>query len=462
MVALMQSVSQSQSAEWILEIGGLGRIQEARIHLRPFTVLVGENNTGKSYVATLLWGMWALAPDPSAAELADPLFQACVQVVSAHLMRAQATPVTMPGKDYEQLLAWFNGVFARHASTLGRRLFNNEQVAIRRLALRAPTQQLKIICSTAEKESVDLPGPGCLHFTLTRALEQIAPIDQFLALWFAVLHLWLAIPPLVDGESQDFTALYLPASRSGFSLLYKEVVRRQIGRLASGEAGPRLPLPTVRFLEWLALQQEGKLGPFADIASYLEEPLRGVVTREPSEGRVAEYRYEPTGSGVKLPMALSSSLVTELTPVILALRHSPDLGALILEEPEAHLHPAMQRRLAVALARLVRRGVRVIVTTHSENFCQQLNNLVLLGEHPQRAALQEELGYEAQDYLRAEELGGYQFTAPVEQRTQVSELERAPGGLVMPSFNRELQSLVHETLRLQQGAADGLGEAGGS
>ena len=82
-------------------------------------------------------------------------------------------------------------------------------------------------------------------------------------------------------------------------------------------------------------------------------------------------------------MKRASSRVSELAPVVLYLRHVVSPGdVLIIEEPEAHLHPAMQTAFARELARLVRAGVRVVMTTHSEWFLEQIGNLVRLSSLP--------------------------------------------------------------------------------
>lgn len=44
---------------WRLSVEGLGRIEHADAEIRPLTLLIGENNSGKSYFATLLWGLAA-------------------------------------------------------------------------------------------------------------------------------------------------------------------------------------------------------------------------------------------------------------------------------------------------------------------------------------------------------------------------------------------------------------------
>ena len=70
-------------------------------------------------------------------------------------------------------------------------------------------------------------------------------------------------------------------------------------------------------------------------------------------------------------------MVSELAPVVLYLRHvvRPE-DVIIIEEPEAHLHPAMQVEFTRQLAAAVRAGVRVIATTHSERILEELANLV--------------------------------------------------------------------------------------
>ena len=70
-------------------------------------------------------------------------------------------------------------------------------------------------------------------------------------------------------------------------------------------------------------------------------------------------------------------MVSELAPVVLYLRHSVAPGnVLIIEEPESHLHPAMQVEFTRQIAVLVRAGIRVIVTTHSEWLLEELANVV--------------------------------------------------------------------------------------
>ena len=79
----------------------------------------------------------------------------------------------------------------------------------------------------------------------------------------------------------------------------------------------------------------------------------------------------------------ASSMVSELAPVVLYLRHVVRPGdLLIIEEPESHLHPAMQVEFIRQLATAVKSGIRILITTHSEWVLEELANLVRLSELP--------------------------------------------------------------------------------
>lgn len=54
-------------------------------------------------------------------------------------------------------------------------------------------------------------------------------------------------------------------------------------------------------------------------------------------------------------------------PIVLAGLFAPEGGLLIVENPEAHLHPAGQSRVGGFLARLAAAGVQVLVETHSDH-----------------------------------------------------------------------------------------------
>lgn len=71
-------------------------------------------------------------------------------------------------------------------------------------------------------------------------------------------------------------------------------------------------------------------------------------------------------------------MVSQLAPVVLILKEIPVKNNLIiLEEPEAHLHPMQQVRFLQEIAKWVRDGNKILLTTHSEWITEALSNLVM-------------------------------------------------------------------------------------
>ena len=93
--------------------------------------------------------------------------------------------------------------------------------------------------------------------------------------------------------------------------------------------------------------------------------------------------FRPNGWKKDLDLLNSSSMVTELAPLVLYLRYIVVEGdLLIVEEPESHLHPAMQVELMRQLTKVVNSGIRVIITTHSEWMLEKLANIVNFNKIP--------------------------------------------------------------------------------
>ena len=134
-------------------------------------------------------------------------------------------------------------------------------------------------------------------------------------------------------------------------------------------------------------------------------------------------------------------MVSELAPLVLLLRSRIKPGdTLIIEEPEAHLHPGAQADIAVILARLVRAGVKVIITTHSDWLLQEIGNLILEG-------LIDEDTDEQPSWLRPEEVGAWHFQKDV----PVKEITFHPRkGFSPKDYQDVAEGLYNRSVNLQQ------------
>ena len=212
-------------------------------------------------------------------------------------------------------------------------------------------------------------------------------------------------------------AFYLPADRTGVMHAHSVVVGSLIARSAMSGIYPTAHLPMLSgvladFLEQLLAMEHNHFPPRtppSDNAAHMEKAMLGgsiAVERGEASG-YPRFTYTPDGWDHSLPLMNASSMVSELAPVVLYLRHWVRPGrVLIVEEPEAHLHPALQVEFTRQLARLVQSGVRVVITTHSDWILEELSNIV------RRSALvgkQEKADSGGDVSLRPDQVGAWLF-----------------------------------------------------
>ena len=210
---------------------------------------------------------------------------------------------------------------------------------------------------------------------------------------------------------------YLPAGRTGIMQAHRVVVGSMFRRLPiSGiQAIPALPTLSgvvADFLEGLLELDKRRRLRWKDgsnLATSLENRmLFGEIQIEPKPMTgYPEFYYQPQGWKDNIPLMNSSSMVSELAPVVLYLRHIVRPGdAIIIEEPESHLHPAMQVEFIRQLAAAVKSGIQVIITTHSELVLEELGNLMKLSDLPKS----QRKGIKGAEYaLKYDQVGVWRF-----------------------------------------------------
>jgi len=84
----------------------------------------------------------------------------------------------------------------------------------------------------------------------------------------------------------------------------------------------------------------------------------------------------PAGSSRLIDLTSVGVGVSQVLPVILLCLLSRSTSVILLEQPELHLHPAMQLKLADFLLACSRSGQQIIVETHSEHLVNRLRRRV--------------------------------------------------------------------------------------
>lgn len=99
-----------------------------------------------------------------------------------------------------------------------------------------------------------------------------------------------------------------------------------------------------------------------------------------TEDRAAEgitIRVQSHGMESGLPLTSVGVGVSQLLPVLVLCLLAEPGSVILLEQPELHLHPALQQRLADFFIAMVRSGRQLIVETHSEYMVSRLRRRIV-------------------------------------------------------------------------------------
>lgn len=175
----------------------------------------------------------------------------------------------------------------------------------------------------------------------------------------------------------------------------------------------------------------------------ITEVIGGKIGWKPESGFV--YKMDEGG---EIPLSSSAASVRELAPLAyLVGRRDMHPCSLLFEEPEAHLHPSKQRKMADVISALKSVGTHMQITTHSDYFLRRINELLSLGRIKQSYIEKEgkELGLElfakacadkgvdADVALSTEDLSAYYFCKE-ESGTKITEEVDFAEGLSFKTF----------------------------
>ena len=432
-----------------INVKNFGPIEAAEIDLRPLTVFVGESNTGKTYLAALTYALhqrfWGFSQLPWAESIAahfglifrsrDRYSQSDLQETVQEMLEIieKLNTLERPFKFSDlpkevRTVLDFGPIDLDDFTNDLEWCFDLENISKLIRFTGSSDNEMKVTLSVHERNETcwdfeiratgsanpTINGninPDMVLFKAKRKTEfsEISQIERYFRT--------LAVNRLPESKSY-----YLPAARSGV-MQSRDVLATALIKRATRIGLEPLEVSTFSgmigdFLEQIVQYKEHKESSeeIIHIAEQLEtELLEGKIeVKRPTPEAYPEFLYRPNQSEEGLRMSHSSAMVSELAPLVLYLRGIVRQGdLLIIEEPESHLHPGAQTIIAKTLARLVRAGVQVLITTHSNYLLQQISNLIREGELQKQG----ERTTETADYLKAEEVGAWWFhkDKPVEE-----------------------------------------------
>ena len=487
-----------------LEVKDFGPIGEASLDLRPLTVFIGPSNTGKSWLATLIYALHRCFGDDAGPEHGHALpgspmlrdggerqpvqeeIKTFVQSAALELLLGGSSGsggvIDLSGPLLDEVRTRFGARGALFGQEIGRCLGIDDAAALSRrgsgagarvvLARHPPAgpvpcaRELTFGLRGTDFECV-VPGPlqisndelkDIAEDFLKRMgrgiLEAIVKEDEESDLLNrSVITI---LEKLIRNRAVGFLtfpAHYIPADRNGVLHAHHALVGGIIRNtpMAARHHSAGTPILTGVLADFL--QQIIEIDrvrsrnddPMPELASQIEEAVLGgsVHVRRSDLLGYPDFLYRPKGWDEALRLTSASSMVSELAPVVLYLRHLAEPGSLlIVEEPESSLHPAKQVELVRWLAAVVRAEVRVIVTTHSEWVLEALANIVRSSKLPETRRK----NVASREFaLRPEQVGAWLFQS--KERSEgsvVTEIHLDDSGLYPSGFDGVATALHNE------------------
>lgn len=455
---------------------GIGPIDDAELELGRLTVIAGRNNTGKTYLTYTLYGFlkqWMGWPGiggalarlavsrngrlgesddidvPSLTTALSREGNARRRVSRATLSEERITIGATLSRD-------FSTTRLAHVLSASPNDFENSRLSIEwDEPFPARVSRRKIPVTEERSLSIEFDGSQVIWSLTGSPKASVRHIDLEHFVSFAYVSLLMSDLP---------SPFVLTAERFGISLFYRELdfTKNQLvellQKLREGDRtdrhGPfwiidrtmsRYANPIKDNIDYTRSLPDIRRNESDILDARLHDDIRkmmdGYYTISGNEVRFASRRR---ASRFNLPLHQASSSARGLSDFYFYLQHAAhDDHLLVVDEPESHLDTENQIALTHLLAKIVKRGIRVLITTHSDYIAKEINNLLMLGRLNLNEEARRAVGY--RDDLALED---HQVRAYVAGDGGLHPCGVNAYGLDFPVFERTIESINRRAQRI--------------
>ena len=337
-----------------VRIDQLGRIRDSEILVSPLMVFSGESGLGKSYLALLCHYFFELLINTSRLNHFFVDNNIDFNVLSKDFKDA-GTALEIKKQDLE---AWM----AKDAILYLRYMLGYDGIS-GQIEITLPESVPDTMAFTYKKELTGLVDEEEIYtiLSLGNLRFRIQEKTQFDESPFAFLLRFVMIDYIFGNYQMLDSTFVLPPSRG-------PILTEQI-------------IPTTGMYSEFLNDMAGlnRIKPRPDTASEIVLKLFRTILEGEVDKEETTYIY--TTNDASMPVSAAAASIREIAPLqILAKKQDVSRCAILVEEPEAHLHPLKQRMMADIIGALSHNGAIMQITTHSDYFLRRLNELIMFAK----------------------------------------------------------------------------------
>jgi predicted ATPase len=463
-------------------IHNLARIDDAQFEIKNLTIFVGKNSTNKSYASHIVYKLNKILSHlkPKSTNFNQLFIQYINDENNNHLIESIKSlekkiikrEVT---ENDDELLQFFDDEVREVEFNFDNfninSLIEHIDLYITNYIINEINKSFNINSNILRKiKIIDTNDIKILDNNQIKIVSSKAELDHIILLQF----IFKKVVEKYYNTKAAQEEFYFPASRTGFVLAFDEIVSGVLrDRFGGQPTATKLTEPTIDFISGFSDIKSGKFGDelktinlferhqnsntqkkkMKELFEFIENRIiKGKIIEEKKEQNYTQFYLKPKNSN-KLELHLTSSATVELLPLVVFLKHFSKIEdrLLVIEEPEAHLHPKAQIEMARLLVMLVNAGAKVLVTTHSDYILNEISNCIKLFDSNQDKVKQylKKLKLSQDTIISKDDVSAYLFKDSNE-KTEVIPLIIDKYGIANDNFDDILDELLDRTQEINE------------